>query len=143
MEAQTVSPAARATVIVLLWLGATCIVAYWLAFFLGGSVQASSDACYLVFERSFPLPDGFVALCAVLAAEGLRRRRASAVAWALLTAGGFFFVGLIDINYNLGNGMYARHSGAMMLEMAINIACLVLAGGLSVFCWTRRRALGA
>ena len=66
-------PQVRAT-IALLWLAAAGIVAYWISFFAGGEVHASSDPCYLVFERNFPLPDGFVALCAVLCAEGLRRR---------------------------------------------------------------------
>ena len=134
---------ARRVTIGLLWLGAAAIVAYWTSFFLGGDVQASADACYLVFERSFPLPDGFVALCAVLAAEGLRRRSAAGVLWALLTAGGFFFLGLIDVAYNLDNGMYALRTPEMAIEAAINVACLTLAVWLSAFCWRYRRALGA
>jgi len=143
MQTEFIGLGARRGVMALLWLIAAAIVAYWLSFFFGGDVQASVDACYLVFQRSFPLPDGFVALCAILAAEALRRHRASSVLWMLLTAGGLFFLGLIDIHYNLGNGMYGVRNSAMALEAAINLACLGLATGLSAFAWRRRHALGA
>jgi hypothetical protein len=134
---------ARRGTIVLLWLAAAAIITYWLTFFTSGSVQAASDACYLVFERSFPLPDGFVALSAIVAAEGIRRQRPAGVLWALLTAGGFFFLALIDIGYNLDNGMYALRSAEMATETAINVACLAVAIWLTRFCWRYRRALGA
>lgn len=133
----------RLPTIALLWLAAAGIVAYWVSFFTGGEVHASADPCYLAFERNFPLPDGFVALCAVLAAESLRRGRAEALLWGLLTAGGFFFLGFIDTAYNLWNGMYARLSAPMAAEIAINLFSFGLATWLCVFLWTRRRALGA
>ncbi|MFT4047590.1 MAG: hypothetical protein QM661_12970 [Solimonas sp.] len=134
----------RIVAIVMLWLASLAIVAYWAAFFSpAGPCRASADRCYLVFERSFPLPDGFVALSAALAAEGLRRRRPAGVLWALLMAGGFFFLAFIDIAYNLGNGMYALRSVGMAIETAINFACLAFAIWLATFCWRRRRAFGA
>ncbi|MGH8444302.1 MAG: hypothetical protein ACREVL_03495 [Solimonas sp.] len=138
-----VPAAARRTTMVLLWLAAAAIVAYWVSFFSGGEVQATAENCYLVFQRNFPLPDGFVALCAVLAAEGLRRRRAAAVLWGLLTAGGLFFLAWIDIAYNLWNDMYALRTPEMVAEAAINVFCLAMAVWLVAFCWRRRRELGA
>ena len=60
-------PRGTGTAIGLLWLAAAGIVAYWVSFFGGGEVHAAEDPCYLAFERNFPLPDGFVALCALVA----------------------------------------------------------------------------
>jgi len=129
--------------IALLLLGALGIVAYWISYFTGGEVHASGALCYHVFERNFPLPDGFVALLSVLCAVALYQRRASAVLFGLLSAGGYYFLGLIDIAYNLWNDMYAQVSAPMMAEFAINVFCLGFATWLSVFLWGQRRALGA
>lgn len=122
----------------LLWLAALGIVLYWLSYFTGGEVQASGADCYRVFERNFPLPDGFVALCCVLCALALRRRSESALLWGLLAAGGWFFLGLIDIAYNLWNGMYAVLSAPMAAEIAINLFSLGFALWLCRFFWGQR-----
>lgn len=124
-----------------LWISALGIAAYWISFFTGGEVHASSDPCYLAFEQNFPLPDGFVALCAVLTAVQLQRRRATAVLWGLLCAGGFFFLGLIDIAYNLWNDMYFHINGAMAAEILINIFCIGFATVLTMYLWRHRNAL--
>jgi hypothetical protein len=141
MTARHAAEPNRSLPITVLWLAAVGIVAYWVSYFGGGEVHAAADLCYHVFERNFPLPDGFVALCAVLCAEALRRRRGTAVLWGLLTAGGFFFLGWIDIAYNLWNGMYAQRSAAMLVEIVINLFCIGFAGGFSAWLWRHRRQL--
>ncbi|HWU69323.1 MAG TPA: hypothetical protein VN046_10620 [Stenotrophobium sp.] len=130
----------RTTTIALLWIAAAGIALYWISYFTGGQVQASDDGCYHVFERNFPLPDGFVALCAVLCALNLRRGTEQSLLWGLLTAGGFFFLGFIDIAYNLWNGMYAIFSAAMAAEIVINLFSLGFALWLSAFFWRNRRS---
>ena len=135
-------PRGTKTAIALLWLAAAGIVAYWVSFFTGGEVHAAENPCYLAFERNFPLPDGFVALCAVLSAEGLRRGRGWAVLWGLLSAGGFYFLGFIDTAYNLWNGMYANVTAAMAAEIGINVFSFGFATWLSAFLWRNRHALG-
>lgn len=125
----------------LLCLCAALIPAYWLSYFGDEAVRASGASCYHIFERNFPLPDGFVALCALLAAVQLSRRRASGLFWALLCAGGLCFLGLIDISYNLWNRMYADLSAPMLVEVLINLACLSLAAWLVQRCWRWRRLL--
>ncbi|MGH8460050.1 MAG: hypothetical protein ACRESS_00440 [Stenotrophobium sp.] len=132
-------PAYTRLTLALLWIAAIGIVLYWVSYFTGGEVQASGANCYRVFEQNFPLPDGFVALCAVLCALYLRRGNEHCLLWGLLTAGGFFFLGLIDIAYNLWNGMYAIFSAAMAAEIVINLFSLGFALWLSVFFWRNRR----
>ncbi|MGH8505225.1 MAG: hypothetical protein ACRETM_04585 [Stenotrophobium sp.] len=135
-----VRPAYARLTLVLLWIAAIGIVLYWTCYFTGGEVQASGADCYRAFERNFPLPDGFVALCAVLCALSLRRGDERCLLWGLLTAGGFFFLGFIDIAYNLWNGMYEIFSAAMAAEIVINLFSLGFALWLSVFFWRNRRS---
>ena len=62
------------------------VTAYWISFFTGGEVQVHEDPCYLVFERTFPAPDGATALFALLSAIGLMKRQGWAVLWGLVAA---------------------------------------------------------
>lgn len=124
-----------------LWLGAVGIILYWVSYFTEGQVQAVSDACYDVFQRNFPLPDGFIALCSILCAEALRRRHGIAVLWGLLVAGGYLFLAFIDIAYNLWNGIYSVGNSAVSFEVLINVFCIGMAVWLIWFLWHNRRTL--
>lgn len=115
----------RWPVIVSLWLFATGVVLYWLSFFFGGEVHAAQDDCYFIFQRNFPVPDIVTAIAGLLCAEGLRRGRGWGLIWGGVAAGGILFLGLIDVSYNVWNGMYANMSLAMLNENLINIYCLV------------------
>lgn len=142
MNAAAPKPIRGITLIIgLLALLSVGIAAYWTSFFLDGAVQASQEQWYLVFQRTFPVPDGAVALCAAISAVGLYRRRQWAVAWGLLAAGGLLFLGLIDTSFNLQNNIYARASGQVGAEIIINVFCLSLAPILALFLWRNRNHL--
>ena len=129
-------------ILVMCWIVAIGIIGYWISYFTAGQVHASEDACYHVFQRNFPAPDGMIAIMLILCAEGLRR---GGKAWALFTGmagvGGLVFLALIDMSYNIWNDMYAAGSGAMTAETSINIICLVAGTTLWVYLWRHRRAL--
>jgi hypothetical protein len=127
--------------IVLLWALTAGVASYWIAV-LGGQGVAT-DASYLDFARAFPPADTLMALCAVLCAEHLRRRRSTAVLWGLVTAGALGFVGVVDVTYNLQHGIYATWTPALAWEIYVNAFSLVFPCWLAWFCWTRREALGA
>jgi hypothetical protein len=131
---------ANAMAVVLLVAGVGTIL-YWIAFFSSGAVQASSDPCYLVFERAFPAADGWTALCALVAAHALWRRRARAVLFGIAAGSGFVFLGLMDVLYNLEHGMYALHSAEMAAEIVINVTCLTIGPAGIVLVWRGRSAL--
>jgi hypothetical protein len=130
-------------ILALLALTAFGIPAYWISFFMGGDVHASQEQWYLVFHRTFPVPDGATALCAALCAIGLVRRKEWAVFWGLITAGGLMFLGLIDTSFNVQNNIYGKASGAVGTEIIINFLCLTFAPTLAVFLWHNRNKLEA
>jgi hypothetical protein len=110
-------------------------VAYWLDFFIRGTVQAVSEDWYLRFERAFPAADGWMALCSLLTALGLFSGAAYATVFGLLAAGALVFLGLMDLTFNAQNGLFRLlpGSGQMWVEVVIIAWCLALGVFLAVY----------
>lgn len=124
---------------VLLVVTGVVTVAYWLDFFLRGTVQAVEEEWYLRFERAFPAADGWMAVCSLVAAVGLFTGAGYATVFGLLAAGALVFLGLMDLTFNLQNGLFRLlpHSGQMWVEVVIVAWCLALGGFLAVYFGSR------
>ncbi len=114
---------------------------YWLDFFVSGRVQVRSDPVYLAFERAFPLADTWMAVCAVIGAIGLVRRRPWGLLFGLLAASSQVFLALMDVTFNLNEGNYAIGSVAMAFEILINVVLLAGAPMLIAWLWRNRSVL--
>ena len=120
---------------VLLAVTAVVTVAYWLDFFLRGSVQVVEEEWYLRFERAFPVADGWMAACCLVTAVGLFTTSSYAVAFGLMAAGALVFLGLMDLTFNLQNRLFRLlpRSAPMWAEVTIVAWCLVLGTVLAVY----------
>jgi len=76
-------------------------VAYWTAYFTSGAVQTSEDPSYIVFENAFPLADGYMAACFVIAAILLLRGSPTAIPFGIAAGSAMVFLGAMDTLYNL------------------------------------------
>ena len=122
---------------------------YWLDFFLAGTVDVVNDDWYLTFQRAFPAADAWMAACALIAGagflcgpktplsagarraegdgDGVLRMPRTYPPWAsrfsLLAGSSMVFLALLDITFNLGNGLYAYVSSSpeMGTEAVINL----------------------
>ena len=117
---------------VLLLLTAVVTVAYWVDFFVHGSVNVVEEEWYIRFERAFPVADGFMSATSVAAAVGVLADADYGVAFALVAGGALIFLGLMDVTFNVGNGLYAalRTSWPMRAELVINLWTLALGAAL-------------
>jgi hypothetical protein len=108
---------------VLLLVTAVGTVAYWVDFFWHGTVNVVEEEWYIRFERAFPVADGFMAACATAAGIGLLLGDEWGVALGLVAAGGLVFLGLMDVTFNVDNGLYRRlaDSGPMRAELVVNV----------------------
>lgn len=122
-------------------VGGLGTVVFWVIFFASGAVQASHDRCYLAFERAFPAADGWTAAAALVAGVSLWRRRPPAVLFGIAAGSGFTFLGLMDVLYNLEQGMYALGTPEMAVEIGINLFCMAAGPAAMAFLWRHRRAL--
>jgi hypothetical protein len=111
---------------ILLLTTAVVTAAYWIDFFVHGSVNVVDADWYIKFERAFPVADGFMSACCALAGAGLLTDWSLADPFALVAAGALLFLGLMDITFNVDNRLYGyvRTSWPMRAELVINVWCI-------------------
>jgi len=123
----------------LLVLGAAVTAFYWWSYFTGGDVMASHERWYIAFESSFPVADGWMALCMAAAGAGLWLDRPWGAKIGLLAGSALLYLAAMDITFDVENGMYAlaAASGAMKFEIFINATTLILALWTLIVSWRR------
>jgi hypothetical protein len=134
------APATRTVVVVLLVVTVVGTAAYWIAFFAAGeTLHASATDAYAAFEHAFPVADAWMAACAAAAAIGLARRRAWAVPAGIAAGSALVYLGMMDVTFDVEQGLYGERSGAMAVEIVINVFCL--GAGPFLIAWFWRSAL--
>ena len=130
---------------ILLILGAAVTTYYWWSYFHGGDVRAIDARWYTAFESSFPVADGWMALCAALAGMGLLLDRAFGARFGLMAGATLLYLAAMDITFDVENGMYALAAAndAMKFEIFINVTCVVLGIATLAVCWRKLAAHNA
>lgn len=122
------TPRTSVSVAMLLIVTGVGIALFWLAFFTVGLAPAAPPPCYHAFEHAFPLPDLTLAATLVCAGLGLRahdpERQRRGERLALLAAGALVFLGLLDVSFNLEQGLYRGAVADIGLSIAINAWCV-------------------
>jgi hypothetical protein len=91
----------------LLILGAGVTAFYWWSYFSGGDVMVLRARWYTAFESSFPIADGFMALCMLASGVGFLLRRRFAAPFGLMAGAALLYLAAMDIAFDVENGMYA------------------------------------
>lgn len=128
-------------IIALLCFAFVATLAYWIVFFTSGDVQVRADDVYIAFEKAFPPADAWMAFCALLGAIGLWRGRSWGFLFALLAASSSIFLGLMDLTFNLNQGIYAIGGAETLIEILINLATLLLGPVIIIYLWKNRQQL--
>ena len=126
---------------VLLIVGAIVTGLYWWSYFSGGDVMASHERWYTAFESSFPVADGWMALCMAAAGAGFVMQRSWAAPVGLMAGSALIYLAAMDITFNVQNGMYtlAQTNDAMKFEVFINVTTLILGVWTLIASWPRSR----
>jgi len=126
-------------------LGVTLLtISYWVIWYAGGRdlLASAHTPEYFTFENAFPAADAWLALCALIAGVQLLRGASSAIYWLFLTAGAGFYLGLMDVLFDLENGIYLVPKGgdpvAVGIEIAINILTFTLSLYVLWWAWRNR-----
>jgi len=134
-------------VALLLALTAALTVAFWITFFADSSMQASSYfarrcSAWLVWERSFPVADLWMAFACLLGAVGLWRKYSWGLLFTLVGCGALVFLGLIDALFFLQNGLYLPVNPDVAVEACIHLWALMFGTVTIAYTWRHRRELG-
>ena len=116
-------------------------LAYWTAYFAAGAVQTGDDPAYFAFENAFPLADGYMATCFVIAAIALLRGRVQAVPFGIAAGSAMVFLGAMDTLFNLEHGKYADMTPEMAIETVINLVCFTFGPLTMIRLWRARARL--
>jgi hypothetical protein len=126
----------------LLIVGAIVTALYWWSYFTGGDVMATHERWYTAFESSFPVADGWMALCMAAAGASLLMKRGWAAPLGLMAGSALIYLAAMDITFNIENGMYALAGAndAMKFEIFINATTLILGVWTLAASWPRRQS---
>jgi hypothetical protein len=124
------------------------MVAYWTIWFFGdrASLASMDTHAYYVFENAFPAADGWLALSCAACGWTLYRRRPAALFWLLAGGSAALYLGLMDVLFDLENGVYLAPKGdwgAVGTEIAINLYSLGVGAWALWFGWRHRRWFAA
>jgi hypothetical protein len=125
----------------LLILFALGMVIFWIMFFQTEMFTLSESDVYDAHERSFPLADGYLALCAIICVVGLIRMRNWALLFGLLTGSGLIFLGLMDLLWSYNQGFLNSMDQAAIQSSFITVICLVLGAVTIIYLWRNREYL--
>jgi len=121
------------------------IAAYWITWFTAPQfIQARAPGApdyeiYVNFEQAFPLADGYVAIAALIGAIGLWRMKSWGFLSMMLAAGGAFFLGLMDLLYDLEHSMFTPLNSESIIELIIVLLVLSLGPAMAALLWKQRK----
>jgi hypothetical protein len=117
---------------------------YWIVwFFVDRALLANQDSpAYYAFENAFPLADAWLAAMSLLGAVALYRRWRTALLWILLGASAAIYLGLLDVLFDLENGIYtSANRASVAVEAVINVLSFAIGGYMIGFAWRARHQL--
>ncbi len=105
-------------------LTAVGLILFWILFFTVGMAPKNPPPGYLAYEHSFPVPDGLLSILLLVAGIMLLLNNPLGVNLSLIAAGALLFLGVLDISFNLQNGIYKISTGDLISNAFINLWCV-------------------
>jgi len=100
------------------------ILLFWIAFFTVGMAPENAGPAYFAYEYNFVVADMLVIILLIAAGILLMRGRRLGIVLSLAAAGALIYLGLVDMAYNLRNGVYLASSVDLVINAAINLWCV-------------------
>jgi len=103
------------------------MITFWVYFFMVENKNPDKSKEYFAFERSFPIPDlVWLTPGLIASAIGVLLNQTFGFILTIAVSGGLIFLGLVDFSFNIQNKQYTSDIGDAMINILINLTCLVL-----------------
>ncbi len=100
------------------------VVGYWTSVFTGLFPVEEVVAGYRNWFMSFPIPDSYIAICAIITVCNLTKNQKLAGLFGAMTGSGLLFLGLYAIAYGHNTGLLYNLTIDEIIEIGIKIYCL-------------------
>ncbi len=120
------------------------IIGFWAAYFSTDMVNiadARLKEVYTAFESAFPVADLYLAAVLIAGGVGLLKKRLYGYVFSLMGGASLIFLGLLDVSFNLQQGIYLLGAGEAVLNVSINAMCLGFGVFLVFSVWKNRGKL--
>ncbi len=107
-------------------------ILYWVLVFSGLFPVEELVPGYQIWFMSFPIADGWMFLCAILAVVYTVKKHPLAALFAALTGASLIFLGLYAFTYGYNTGLLFILTPDELIEIAIKIYCLTV-GSLLIY----------
>ncbi|KKM18713.1 hypothetical protein LCGC14_1662900 [marine sediment metagenome] len=103
------------------------IVGFWIYFLLVENKNPERTKVYLVFEKSFIIPDlGWVTPCLLISAFGLITNQKFWIFFSISAGSAILFLFFLDFSFNVQQGNYKKEKRKdNIIEIAVNILSAV------------------
>jgi hypothetical protein len=103
------------------------MIGFWIYFFLVENKNPNKSKEYFAYEHSFPIPDlVWLTPGLIVSAIGVFSDRPYGYFLTIAVSGGLIFLGLVDFSFNIQNKQYSSNIGDTIMNIFINLACLIL-----------------
>jgi hypothetical protein len=104
----------------------TGLILFWLAFFLLDLSPQNAPDCYHAYEHAFPVPDIILAVTLLAAGILLLREKRLGVSLSIAAGGALFFLGVLDLSFNIQNGFFLPSLSDFLVNAFINLWSITL-----------------
>lgn len=103
------------------------VIGFWIYFLLVENKDPQKTEVYLVFERSFILPDiGWIAPCMFISAYGLIASQGYWIFFSIAGGSAIVFLFLLDFSFNIQQKTYSKQKRKEnIVEILVNIFSLI------------------
>jgi len=105
--------------------GGALMVLFWILYLSGLVDLGQHDPVIAAFESAFVLADTALGLFLLVAGWKLLRRRPSGPYLMVIAAAMSLYLGLLDLAFYAGVGLYSSLSAAAVFELSLNATCVV------------------
>ena len=111
-------------------------VGFWVIFYFTEYKNPKMEECDFKHEKSFPLPDlMWVMPCLFIAGIGILMEHQFGYFFSALAGSGMMFLGLIDLAYDIQNGIFKRNEFGTYMGTLIILIMLIFGPICIIYAW--------
>ncbi|MFX0187850.1 MAG: hypothetical protein ACFE8A_08950 [Candidatus Hodarchaeota archaeon] len=111
-------------------------IGFWIVFYFTEYKNPKMDELAFKHEKSFPLPDlGWIMPCLFISAIGILMEQKFGYFFSALAGSGMMFLGLIDLAFDIQNGVFKKKELGTYIGIIIILLMLIFGPIFIIYAW--------